>query len=114
MGTKQDRILEFHEWVDEIARKANCYIDWQDNSRKQIAKYHITNPTNMRRIKRNIEYIVNDPQNFEGKAPNDWHQLSHIRKDSNIVYTMDINGKDRMAYYVKDNVIIFSMIGHLD
>jgi Txe/YoeB family toxin of Txe-Axe toxin-antitoxin module len=114
MGTKQDKILEFYEWIDEISEKSNCYIKWEDDTEKQIARFHITNPTNMRRIKRNIEYIVNDPRNIEDKAPNDWHKLSHIRKDNNTVYTMDINGKDRMAYIVKDNVIIFSMIGHLE
>jgi len=59
-------------------------------------------------------YIVDDPQNIKGQAPNDWHRLSHIRKNKEIIYTMDINGKDRMAYYIEDNVIIFSMIGHIE
>ena len=112
-GSKKNKLIEFKNWVAEITKKSNYKIELKEGARKHI-KQHITNPINMKRIQKNIEYIINDPQNMKGKAPNDWHRLSHIRKNKEIIYTMDINGKDRMAYYIEDNVIIFSMIGHIE
>lgn len=109
---KRDKLLKFFEWVAKLSETAKYHIEWEGDAGKQIARYHITNPINMRRIKKNIQYIVNDPFNFKGKAPNDWHQLTYNRKSNQTIYTMDVNGKDRMAYIVKDNIIIFSVLEH--
>ena len=112
-GTKKNKLIGFKNWLDDITKKSNYKIDFDSDAKKHL-KQHITNPINMKRIQKNIEYIINDPQNIKGQAPNDWHRLSHIRKNKEIIYSMDINGKDRMAYYIEDNVIIFSMIGHIE
>jgi hypothetical protein len=110
--SKRIKILEFFNWVDELSLESDYEVVLEEGAKKHL-KQQITNPINMKRIKKNIEYIINDPQNIKKKAPNDWHKLTYFKKDGKMVYTMDINGSDRMAYYIKDNVIIFSMIGHL-
>ena len=111
LESKKNRLLEFKSWVDLITVQSKYTINLVGDAKKHL-KQHITNPINLKRIKKNIEYIVNDPLNIKGLAPNDWHRLSYFKKRDKIVYTMDINGKDRMSYIVDDNVIIFSMLGH--
>jgi len=111
--SKKNKILEFHNWIKTITKDSKFKIGWEGNVYKHL-KQQITNSINLKRIQKNIEYIINDPQNIKGQAPNDWHRLTYIKKNDKIIYTMDINGKDRMAYIIDGDVIIFSMIGHIE
>jgi hypothetical protein len=105
------KLQEFDKWLEELNKISKYQIELNPDAKKDI-KIQIMNNINMKKIKQNIEYISNDPLNLKKQAPNDWHRYSYEQKDNETIYTMDITGRDRLAYYIKDDIIVFSMIGH--
>ena len=67
--TKQRKLFEFLKWIDEVSENSNHRIVFKEGAIKHL-KHHINNSINMRRIQKNIEYIIDDPRNIKGQAPN--------------------------------------------
>ena len=111
--SKKDKLVKFKCWIDKLNNdtESNYQISIRSKALKHL-EVQIMNPINMKKIKQNIEYIIKDPLNLNKQAPNNWHRYSYDQIDNETIYTMDINGRDRLAYIILNDIIIFSLIEH--